>query len=51
MVDKDRSQNKSCYIHSLPSSNNDILTDIDPDINNLILNGLKNQCKSYDTSN
>ena len=50
MLDKNRSQNNHCDINSLPSSNNDILTDIDPDSNNLNPNGLKNQCKSYDTS-
>ena len=50
MLDKNRSQNNYCDINSLPSSSNDILTDIDPDINNLNPNGLKNQCKSYDTS-
>ena len=50
MLDKNRSHNNYCNINSLPSSNNDLLTDIDPDINNLNPNGLKNQCKSYDTS-
>ena len=41
MLDKIISQNKYCDINSFPSSYNDILTDIDPDINNLIPNGLK----------
>ena len=50
MLDKNRSKNNYCDINSLPSSNNDILTDIDLDINNRNPNGLKNQCKSYDTS-
>ena len=35
---------------SIPSTKNDILSDIDPDINNLFPNDLKNQCKNYDTS-
>ena len=42
MLDKNRSQINFCDINSLPSSNNDILTDIDPDINNVTPNGLKN---------
>ena len=50
MLNKNRSQNNYYYINSLPSSINDLLTDINPDINNLKPNGLKNQCKSYDTS-
>ena len=50
-LDNNRSHNNSYDINNLPSSNNDILTDIDPDINNLTPNGLKNQCKGYDTSN
>ena len=50
MLDKIITQNNYCGINSFPSSNNDILTDLDPDINNLIPNGLKNQCKGYDTS-
>ena len=50
-LDNYRSQNNYYDINNLPSSNNDILTDIDPAINNLIPNGLKNQCKGYDTSN
>ena len=32
MLDKNRLQNNYCDINSLPSSNNDTLTDIDPDI-------------------
>ena len=35
------------YIHS---TNNDMLTNIDPDVNNMNPNSLKNQCKNYDTS-
>ena len=50
MLDKIITQNNYCDINSFPSSYNDILTDLDPDINNLIPNGLKNQCKGYDTS-
>ena len=50
MLDKIITQNNYCDINSFPSSNNDILTDLDPDINNRIPNGLKNQCKDYDTS-
>ena len=38
MLDKTISQNNYYDINSFPSSNNDILTDIDPDINNLIPN-------------
>ena len=41
MLVKNISQNNYCDINSLPSSNNDILTDIDPDINHLNPNGLK----------
>ena len=41
MLDKIITQNNYCDINSFPSSNNDILTDLDPDINNLIPNGLK----------
>ena len=43
MLDKNRSQNNNCDINSLPSANNDniILTDIDPDINNVTPKGLK----------
>ena len=43
MLDKIVTQNNYCDINSFPSSNNDILTDLYPDINNLIPNGLKNQ--------
>ena len=50
MLDKIISQNKYCDINNCPSSYNDILTDIDHDINNLIPNELINQCKGYDTS-
>ena len=45
-----RSHNIYYDINNLPSSNNHIFTDIDPDINNMIPNGLKNKCKGYDTS-
>ena len=40
-LDNYRSHNNYYDINNLPSSNNDILTVIDPDINNLISNGLK----------
>ena len=50
MLDKIITQNNYCDINSFPSSNNDILSDLDPDINNLIPNGLKNECKGYETS-
>ena len=49
MSDKIISQNNYCDINNCPSSNNDLLTDLDPGINNLIPNGLKNQGKGYDT--
>ena len=38
MLDKIITQNNYCDINSFPSSNNYILTDLDPDINNLIPN-------------
>ena len=50
IIDKNRLHNNYCDINSLPPSNNDILTDIYPDINNRNPNELKNRCKSYDTS-
>ena len=50
MLETIRPQNIYCDINSFPSSNNDILSDIDPAINNLIPNGWKNQCNGYDTS-
>ena len=50
MLDRNRSLNIYRDINNLPSSNNDVLNDIDPHINNLISNGLKNQCKGFDTS-
>ena len=50
MFQKNIIQNVYCNINNLLSSNNDVLNDIDPDINNLIPNCLKNQCKVYDTS-
>ena len=40
MLDRNISQNIYRDIYNLPSSNNDVLDDIDPDINNLIPNGL-----------
>ena len=50
MFDKTITQNVYCNINKLPSSNNDVLNDMDPDINNLIPNCLKNLCKDYNTS-
>ena len=50
MFDRNINQNGYCDINSLPSSNNDVLNDIDPDINNLIPNCMQNQCNGYDTS-
>ena len=50
MFGRNINQNVCCDINNLPSSNNDVLNDIDPDINNLIPNCIQNQCKSYDTS-
>ena len=50
MLDRNRSQNIYRDINNLSSSNTNVLNDIDPDINNLIPNGLKHQCKGYDTS-
>ena len=41
MLDKNRSQNSYGDFNRVLSSNNDLLTDIDPDINNLNPNGLK----------
>ena len=38
MLDRNRSHHIYRDIYNLPSSNNDVLTDIDPDINNLIPN-------------
>ena len=40
-LDNCRPHNNYYDINNLPSSNNDILTDIDPDINNLVPNGCK----------
>ena len=41
----DRNINQNVYsdINNLPSSNNDVLNDIDPDINNLIPNCIQNK--------
>ena len=50
MLDRNLTLNVYCDINNLPSSNNDVMNDIDPDINNLIPNCVKNQCKCYDTS-
>ena len=50
MFDRNINQNVCCDIKNLPSSNNDVLNDIDPDINNLIPNCMQNQCKGYDTT-
>ena len=50
MLDRNRSQNIYRDINNLSSPNTNVLNDIDPDINNLIPNGLKHQCKGYDTS-
>ena len=48
MFDRNMNQNGYCDINNVPSSNNDVLNDIDPDINNLIPNCMQNQCKGYD---
>ena len=50
VFDRNKNQNVYIDINNLPSSNNDVLNDIDPDINNLIPNCIQNQCKGYDTS-
>ena len=50
VFDRNINQNVYSNINNLPSSNNDVLNDIDPDINNLIPNCIQNQCKGYDTS-
>ena len=50
-LDNYTSHNNYYDFNNLPSSNNDILTEIDPDIINMIPNGLKNKSKGYDTSN
>ena len=50
MFDSNITQDVYCDINNLPLSNNDVLNDIDPDINNLIPNCMQNQGKGYDTS-
>ena len=50
MFERNINQNVHCDIDNLPSSNNDVLNDIDPDINNMIQNCMQNQCKGYDIS-
>ena len=45
ILDRNRSQHMNRDIYNLPSSNNDVLNDIDPDINNRILSGLKTNAK------
>ena len=47
---KDNNTSEYNNVNLIPSTNNDMLADIDPDINNIFLNDLKNQCKNYDTS-
>ena len=46
----DGQQNKYDKFNYIHSTNNDMLTNIDPDVNNMDPNSLKNQCKNYDTS-
>ena len=41
VFDRNINQNVYCDINNLPSSDNDVLNDIDPDINNLIPNCIK----------
>ena len=50
MFDRNINHNVYCVINNLPSSNNDVLNDIDPDKNTLIPNCMQNLCKGYDTS-
>ena len=45
--DQQKLYKKAQYLYC---TNNDMLANIDPDINNLNPNGLTNQCKYYDTS-
>ena len=45
--DQQKLYKKARYLYC---TNNDMLANIDPDINNLNPNGLTNQCKYYDTS-
>ena len=45
--DQQNNDDKTNYLHS---TNNDMLADIDPDINNMNPNGLQKQCRYYDTS-
>ena len=46
----DHQQNNDDKTNYLHSTNNDILADIDPDINNMNPNGIQKQCRYYDTS-
>ena len=46
----DDQQNNNGNNNLLHSTNNNMLANIDPDINNMNPNSLKNQCKYYDTS-
>ena len=46
----DDQQNNYKIAQYLYCTNNDMLANIDPDINNMNPNGLTNQCKYYDTS-
>ena len=50
MFDRNINQNVYCDKNNLPSSNNEVINYIDPDINNLISNCMQNQCKGYNTS-
>ena len=43
-------QNNNGNNNLLHSTNNDMLANIDPDVNNMNPNSFKNQCKYYDTS-
>ena len=45
--DQQKLYKKAQYLYC---TNNDMLANIDPDINNLNPNGLTNQCKYYDTT-
>ena len=45
--DQQNNDDKTNYLHS---TNNDMLADIDPDINNMNPNGLQKHCRYYDTS-
>ena len=45
--DQQNNYDKHKYLHS---TNNDMLDNIDPDINNINPNSFKNQCQYYETS-